>query len=374
MPGRREVKVMRPRHLAVFLPSVGGGGAERVFLSLANGLSERGHQVDLILARAEGPYLKDVSKQVSIINLDKGRISSSLLPLVNYLRRARPDVLLSAMTHVNIIAVLARMLAASSAVLAVSERASLTNNLPASLKETLIRALIRPFYHHADVVVCPSKGIEEQLQHSFKLNKRHLITIYNPLDIEKIQLRMADDCVHPWMSDSGAPVILAVGRLAAQKDYPNLISAFGKLRASRPARLVILGEGDAHALKQLVQALNLEHDVAFVGFQENPYSWIARCHLFVLSSASEGLPNVLLEALACGARVVSTDCPTGPNEILEAGRWGALVPVRDPEALAKAMAEALDGTDPPDGRLRANDFAMDRVLDRYEHVLFGRFQ
>jgi glycosyltransferase involved in cell wall biosynthesis len=166
------------------------------------------------------------------------------------------------------------------------------------------------------------------------------------------------------------PVILAVGRLTLQKDFPTLIRAFARLRARRSARLVILGEGELRdELEALVAELGLTADVALPGFVDNPFSWMRGSALFVLSSAWEGFGNVLVEAMACGTPVVSTDCPSGPAEILENGKWGRLAAVGDAEALARAIAEALDDPNPPDVRARAAFFSVERSVDAYLAIL-----
>jgi len=210
------------------------------------------------------------------------------------------------------------------------------------------------------------------LQRRVGLPAAKTVTIHNPVEIERIQKDMTAPVDHPWIKDHAAPVILAAGRLTEQKDYPTLLRAFAQLRAQRPARLIILGQGEEKArLTALAIALGLAPDTDLVGFQDNPFAWMSRCDLYVLSSAWEGFGNVLVEAMVCGARVVSTDCPSGPNEILENGRWGRLVPVGDAGALAQAMAEALDDANPPDARDRVTAFRSEALIDQYAQVLLS---
>lgn len=361
--------VKQHRHIAIYLPSVRGGGAERVMVTLANGFAARGHRVDLVLAKAEGPYLVDVAPAVRVVGLNKGRVLASLMPLARYLRKERPDAMLSAMSHANIIAILACKLARAKIRLAVSERSVPSRNLDCR-GMAVIRWLIPRLYPLADVVICVSKGIQEEMEQLLGLSPEKLLTIYNPLDLDRIARLKIAEADHRWFEPNKPPVILAVGRLTAAKDYPTLLRAFAKLRQSREARLIVLGEGEERvSLEQLVLELGIRQDVDFPGFKENPFAWMAACDLYVMSSAWEGLPGALLEAIACGARVVSTDCRTGPNEILERGRWGRLVPVGDAQSLAEAMAEALDDPYLLDTKQRAGDFHFERIILQYEAEL-----
>lgn len=361
-----------PRHIALFLPSLRGGGAERVMVTLANGFAARGHRVDLVLARAEGAYLTEIAESVNVIDLNQGRVLGCLLPLMQYLRRERPAALLSAMTHANIVAILAHKLAGVTTQLVVSEHGAPSHNLAGSRQWTM-RQLVRRLYPQADRIVCVSKGIEAEMARLFHLPPNRLCTIYNPLDVERVQTMMTESVTHPWLSNPKVPVVLAVGRLASQKDYPTLLKAFATLLEGRSAKLIVLGEGEKEQeLKQVTKDLGITDHVAFVGFQANPFAWMRRSDLFILSSAWEGLPGALMEALVCGARVVSTDCPTGPAEILEGGRWGRLVPVGDPEALARAAGDALDDPTPRNVSMHVEKFRPSRALSLYEHALFTR--
>jgi glycosyltransferase involved in cell wall biosynthesis len=177
----------------------------------------------------------------------------------------------------------------------------------------------------------------------------------------------------PWLAGGEPPVILGVGRLATQKDFSTLLHAFARVRSQRPARLLILGEGDKRfELEALAQNLGLARDVRLPGYADNPFAYMRRCSVFVLSSAYEGLPTVLIEAMACGAPVVSTDCPSGPAEILEGGRYGCLVPIGDPDAMASAILTILqDAPDTTRTRQRAEMFSIEASVDQYLNLLLG---
>lgn len=356
-------------HIAIFLPSLRGGGAERVMVTLANGFAARGHRVDLVLAQAEGPYLTEVAPAVRVVDLNKRRVMASLLPLVHYLRRERPDAMLSALNHANIVAILARKIARVPLRLVVSERNSLVS-LGGGTRGRLFRSLMRWCYPMADLVISVSRDGARELVTELGLPDRLVTAIPNPVPVEEIRARAAVPPDHPWLTPGSLPVALAVGRLEPQKDYPTLLRAFALLRRNRKARLVILGEGSLRpALERQIHELGLNEFVALPGFQPNPFGWMAACDLYVMSSRYEGFPNSLVQAMACGARVVSTDCPTGPAEILEDGRWGRLVPVGDAEALAKALEEAIDDPVLPENATRLTDFRPDRVVQAYEKVL-----
>lgn len=364
------------RRIAIFVPSLRGGGAERVMLTLANALAERGHKVDLVLAKAEGPYLTEVSEKVRLIDLGASRVLRSLWPLFRYLRRVRPDAMLSALNYANVIAILAWKLARVPTRLVVSERSSLAVQ-PKRPVGKLTRRLMRWLYPKADRVICVSKGIETDMRKLIGVPEGKTVTIYNPVDVETIQEKMTAPLDHPWFAAKTAPIILAAGRLTEAKDYPTLLQAFARLRKDRDARLVILGQGEEEArLKALAEDLAITRDVDFVGFQNNPFSWMARCDLFVMSSAWEGFPNVLVQAMACGVPVVSTNCRTGPSEILENGKWGRLVPVGDANALGIAITTTLTEKSSLETIPRVKEFEKNLIVESYEaallHPVIGR--
>ena len=354
--------------IAIFVPSLRGGGAERVMVTLANAFAARGLAVDLVLARAEGPYLPEVSAAVRIVNLDRGRVLAALVPLARYLRRDRPGAMLSALNHANVVAILARALVRVPLRLVVSERNSLSGLR--GWRGRVMLALMRRAYPAADHVIAVTEEMRDELVGQLGLHPVRVSAIPNPVDIDALRARAAERPDHPWLAPGQSPVLLAVGRLTPQKDYPTLIRAFAELRAARPCRLVILGEGGVRgALTALAAELGVAEDMALPGFVANPFGWMAACSVFVMSSRHEGFPNALVQAIACDARVVSTDCPTGPAEILDNGRWGRLVPVGDHAALARALAEALDDPAPPDSAARARAFRADTITVAYLDVL-----
>ena len=361
--------------ITIFLPTLNGGGAERVIVTLANAFAARGFQVDLVLATAKGPYLKDVSAAVRVVDLQAGRVIKALFPLVRYLRRERPVAMLSAMGHANVVALLARKLARVPARVVVSEHGFISGEyaLARGVAARFNFWLIPLLYRGADGVCTVSQAAAQDLATFANLPLQRVQAIYNPFDLSRIAQLAAEPLCNPWLEPGQPPLLLAMGRMNEAKDFPVLIRAFARLRQQRAVRLMILGEGELRPeLEALLAELNLGADaVQMPSFVANPYAWLARCSLFILSSRREGLPGALIEAMACGAPVVSTNCLSGPDEILEGGRWGKLVPVGDVDALAQAMAATLDApkSQLPNVRLRAADFEQERAVDAYLKIL-----
>lgn len=365
------------RKIAIFIPSLRGGGAERAMVALANGFAQRGYKVDLVLADANGVFRKEVSQAVRIVDLDAGRMLSSILKLAAYLRSSRPEVLLSAMTHVNLAAIWARRIAKTKTRLVLSERSTLSQALKGlgtrRLTAWLMPTLVRLSYPAADAVISVSRGVEEDLLRHVPLPPESLHVVYNPVVDESLDQRANEPVDHVWFEGGAPPVIIAVGRLTEAKNFPLLVRAFARVRENRQCRLMILGEGPLRpALEALINELGLERDASLRGFVDNPLPYMRQAGVFVLSSSWEGLPAVLIQAMACGSRVVSTDCPSGPREILEDGRWGALVPVGDEAALARAIELGLDDGALPDGRERARFFSEARSVSAYLEILLPR--
>jgi len=360
------------KRLALFLPSLRGGGAQRVMVNLAREFAERGLAVDMVLAKAEGPYLSEVPLKVRVVDIGATRVLYSLPGLVRYLQRDRPNAMLSTLNHSNIIALWARRLAGVKLRLIVREANTLrisSSNAP-TLREKLMPSLMRLFYPWADGIIAVSQGVAEDLIRIIGVPAEKVKIIHNPSVTPDIFAKAGETLDHPWFAPGEPPVILGVGRLTMQKDFPTLIRAFALLRKESPARLMILGEGEERPkLEALVRELNLEQDVALPGFVDIPYKYMKRAAVFVLSSRWEGFSNATVEAMALGTPVVSTDCPSGSAEILEGGRWGRLVPVGDIGTMASAIAAALNDTNRPDGSIRAREFGLNSAIEEYLKVL-----
>ena len=358
--------------IALFTDSMMGGGAERVMAILANELVGRGIAVDLLLVRAVGEYLSQLSPVVHVVELPASRIATSVVPLARYLRQARPQCLLSTLTAVNLVALLAHRLSRSPARMVLREASTLSIAARSTprLKDRVLPHLAKRAYPLADQIIAVSKGVANDLHDTWKIPRDKITVVYNPIvDADLAQLS-AQPARHPWLEDPDRPLVLGVGRLTRAKNFALLLRAFALMRRQVPARLIILGEGEERAaLTDLARELAIAEDVAMPGFADNPFAYMAKASVFVLSSSWEGLPGVLIQAMACGCPVVSTDCPHGPREILDEGRIGCLVPTDDPEALSAGMLAALRG------ELRQADpdwlaqFSTEHIIQRYLQVL-----
>lgn len=336
---------MRRKRLAVFAPSMVAGGAERGALKLAEGLAQRGFDVDLVLAVAEGSRLAEIPSDVRLVDLKARRVLTSLPSLVRYLRREKPHAVASVLDHANVVALWARKLARYPGCVVVIEQNTLSIAAAhgKSRRDRMMPALVRRFYPWADYVVGVSEGVVEDLNRIARLDSKKVRVIFNPIVTDDLEEKVRAPVDHPWFDDN-ISVFVAAGRLRPQKDYPTLFRAFAKVRSERAVRLLVLGDGpEREYLEALIENLGIGADVQLLGAKSNPYAYMARAAGFVLSSRWEGLPTVLVEALRCGVPVIATDCPSGPREILADGRFGALVPVGDVGALALAMEAVIDG-------------------------------
>ena len=359
-------------HVALYMQSFAGGGAERIMVNLAQGLAGRGLRVDMVVARAEGPYLSMIPSGVRLVDLKCRRSLTSLPGLAHYLRRERPAALLSAMGASNLIALAAKSLAKFPGRVIISVHVNLSAHYQheRGIKSGILPFLYRRFYARADAVVAVSQEAAADLTESFGLPPGRIRMIYNPVVTSSLFEQAKQPIHHRWFGPGQIPVVISVGRLCEQKDFLSLIQAFAKVRAHRPVRLVILGEGpDRPRLEAAVSEMGLSDCVELPGFVSNPYAFMAQSALYVLSSRWEGLPTVLIEALACGLPVVSTDCPSGPREILHDGQYGILVAMGDVDALAQAIEASLVGPNVPASSESWAVFETAFAAERYEQAL-----
>lgn len=354
--------------IAFFVPSLQGGGVERTFVSLSNELARRGHPVDLVVCSPEGPNRELVDPSVNLVDLGKSRTALALLALARYLRERKPRCLICGMEHASNLGILAKRLARSRTKVVASIRnlLSVQYAIDRSRKARLTLALAKRLFRHADAVSAVSRECADDAARVLGLDRRRIGHIYNPTVTPRLFEKAKEQPDHPWLARHDKPVVVAVGRLSEQKDYPTLLRAVAKARQSRDCRLVILGEGELKAeLERLAGELGIADAVSLPGYSPNPYAYLARADVYVLSSLFEGLPNVLIEALACGAPIVSTDCKSGPAEILDGGKWGKIVPVGDADAMARAIVEQIDAGRAPRPPESYAPFLLDTACEQY---------
>ncbi len=407
--------------LAIYIRTIASAqGTERVTANIARGLADRGHPVDFLVEDSGGWLIEELAAHpnVRVINLAEqpvpmflhrlfqlwivlrnlmdtpqallgfgnsgtlrllrvmGRNNAPVFALYRYIRRERPASVLSFLNYPNLVLLLVARYADGDTRYIVNVRNHITTSARHGKSKWMrsVPGLIRRFFPRADYVVGPSRGVVDDVRQITGLSPDRFRVIANPVNRPEITTLSMEPPEHPWLAKGEVPVIVAAGKLKPQKDYPTLLKAFARVRASWAARLIILGRGSLReALESQAEELGISADLDMPGHVNNPYAYFRNAAVFVLSSAWEGLPNVLIEAMACGSPVVSTDCPSGPSEILEGGRIGRLVPVGDVEQMAAAIVATLDS--PPDREriiARTEEFSFDRVVADYEALLTGR--
>lgn len=365
--------------LAVFIPTLDGGGAERVVLALAGAFAREGATVDLVLTRRTGAFVDQIPPDVRVVDFDRQRTVATLPALVRYLRRAQPDVLVTALRSATVVGAVAHWLSGSSSALCAT-----VHNVPARLAGRAGlwgRALLTLFpraLRRADAVVAVSRAVASSLLTSTGLDPARLHVIHNPIDVDAARAGQDAPPPHPWLAAEGSPrvpVLLGAGRLCPQKDFATLLRAAAILRRDRPVRVLIVGEGDARsALEALARELGIDDDVALPGFVDDPFAFMAHADAFALSSAWEPFGNVVVEAMATGTPVVVT-AAGGASEIVRDPTAtppidvGPVVPPGDPAALAHALASVIDA--PPDAstlQRRAAAFDVPVAVDAYRRL------
>lgn len=365
------------KKIALYIGSMGGGGAEKVFMLLANSFVCQGFKVDLLLTKKDGFYLNRLDKRINIIELSGKRTLLDLFKLAKYLKSSNPDVIVSALVSSNLICATASLFSRSMTKVYVTEHSNLSQTLNQIVfyKAFVIDLLLRIIYRKVDGVISVSNGVKEDLnlRMPFLINKN--VTIYNPFEINSIKEKSLESNSHPWLKSSrNHKTVVAVGRLSAAKDFQNLLTSIFILKDKIDIRLIILGDGELKTeLTDFINNKEISGIVSLHGFTDNPFSFMSKADLFVSSSKYEGFSNVLVESMISGCPIVSTDCPSGPAEILENGRWGTLVPVGDPEALADAIYEELSNSTDVSYEQRIKDFNMEKISRSYIKCILNEF-
>lgn len=360
------------KRLAVLISFSGDGGVERMVTNLCAEFANH-VQVDLLALKLDGGHASRIPASVNLIRLKARHSWSSVREVAAYLREHRPDALLAAKDRAGRAALSAKRRAGADTPVFIR----LGTNLSAALerKDRLSRWLrvapMRRRYPEATGVIAVSEGVRQDTIRITGIAPGRVHVIRNPVITSRLAGQAAEPAPHPWLAHKRGPVVLGMGRLTRQKGFDTLLRAFAAVRTDPPARLIVLGEGqDREPLDALARSLGVADRVLLAGFQKNPYAWLARADLFVLSSAWEGSPNALTEALALGIPCVSTDCPSGPSEILAQGLHGPLVPVGDDQAMARAMQAVLHTPLPADQlREAVDEYRAPLSAERYLRLM-----
>lgn len=358
------------RKVAIIVPSMGGGGAERVILNIINNIDKTKFHITLILTKKEGKYVELISSDISVIDLDSKRVRYSLIKIIKQINLIRPDVILSTLGHLNIALLAIKHFLKGEPKIIVREANTPSKNMSSLScpKKLIYSYLYKYLYSKADIIVAQCQEMKDDIVKYFNISSHKVKCIYNPLDLEKIKLNREEN--NPYLGNKIN--IVSVGRLTYQKGFDILLKAFKVFSKRVPnAHLTILGEGE---LKDDLweQAVNLEiiDKVTFTGFKNNPYPYFYYADIYVLSSRWEGFPNTLLEALACGTKVVATDCKSGPREIIgEDYQYGILVNEGDYLSLADGIMMALSEENKTQDR--ANFFSIKKIIKDYEEILIS---
>lgn len=363
-------------HLAIYVRSLFDSGVGRIIVNLIQPCVEKNIKVDLVVHYANSPYRKELPPEVRIIEFKTDRLLSGIPKLRQYLREEQPTTLFSAGPLVTEIAIITKYLAQAPTKVVISEHntlsidARLGDPCGSKLKSSLLPFTAKIFYPWADEIIAVSHGVAQDLATITGLPEQRIKVIYNPTITPQLKQKSQQPLDHPWFESGQPPVILAVGRLAPQKDFHTLIRAFAQVKKVKSSRLMILGSGkDKASLEQLISDLGLQTDVRLSGFVHNPYNYMKQSAMLVLSSAWEGLPTGLIEAMALGTPVVATNCPSGPKEILADGKYGKLIPVGDVEQMAEAMISVLSGDFPQVDSDWLQQFTVETAIEKYFHVL-----
>ena len=365
--------VTRVPLIALTTPAL-DGGIGRNILNLADAFQGLGYRIQLLIDKPRGPYLEQLHPAVEVVPLPTSHALSGIPRLGSYLRRERPDVLLTPNVRHTGLALHARSLFRSSVRVYVNVHNTYSKtfqNLSARKRRRRL-AKIKALYPRCDGIIPVSAGVAADFSALTALPAESLSTIYNPVVTRNLEKLAEEPIDHPWFRDDKRPIILAVSRLEKAKNLPLLIEAFELVRWHIPARLMLLGDGTQRsALQSRIQASPYHDDILLLGYRKNPYKYMKHASLFVLSSSWEGFGNVLVEAMATGTPVVSTDCPHGPREILDDGRYGPLVPIQDACALATAVLETLRDPLPQTALKQAVERFRDTTIAQQYLELFG---
>lgn len=360
------------QRVVIFLPSLAGGGAERVMLHLGDGLAKNGFSVDLVVSQLSGEYVSQIPKTLNVINFNKNRLSYSFFKLANYLRKNKKSIVLTTLQYSNIFCLLVKKAFFLKNRIIIRESNAISKKFNGGrIKSKIFLFLIRWLYPSSDKIIAVSQGIKSELHQFFDIANESITVIPNPVKLPINMNTLVSSCSHQWLQQGQPPVILGVGRLVKQKDFSTLIKAFAVVVRYVESRLIILGEGvEKPYLRKLANDLGLQNNVDFPGFDLDPFSYMKGAKVFVLSSLWEGFPNALIQALACGCPVVSTNCSYGPSEILAGGKYGKLVDTGDYKDMAKKIIDTLEEKNNfTNGAFWIRKYNFEKILSQYQEVI-----
>ncbi|MBT3413285.1 MAG: glycosyltransferase [Candidatus Jacksonbacteria bacterium] len=357
--------------LIILIPSLRGGGLEKTILRLATELNQQNVDLDFVVTNMVNSAYQ-VPNKLPFINLDAARIAYALVPLVRYLKKTKPRVLFSAGTPLNSIAVLAKLVSGYPKRLVLGERNHLSSIVRHSsrFRDRFRPYLVRFLYTFANLVLAVSKSVADDVITIGGLDEKKVRVVHNFFDVDQIRVQASVPTNIDWIDTPDVPILISVGRMVPQKGYDILLKAFSLLRKQRECRLVILGDGTERAtLEILAKELNVHNDVFMPGFVQNPYAYMAKASLLVQSSLWEGLPGVLIEALACGTPVVAINSPGGASEILAGGKYGTLITTPNVTDLAEAISHNLNNKSDSKKLIdRARFFSSENILQQYKEA------
>ncbi|MGN8646377.1 glycosyltransferase [Gracilibacillus sp. HCP3S3_G5_1] len=364
---------MKKVNIVFFIYQMGAGGAARTLLNIINNLDRNKFAPILVTLNYDGSYEHALKDDVNFIKLDTKRLSRSIFKLAKIIREEKVDIVFSTIPRVNTIAILAKLVSFTKAKNVIRE----ADNLGGTFKENLMLLGFGLVYRLANQIISLSEGVKDNLVKRYKVPRKSIEVIYNPVDVANITklANQEEDFQHQTLFQTEEKMIITAGRLVPQKDHDTMLRAFAKVNEQLASQLVILGEGYLYdELTQLSNELNIAERVHFLGFQQNPYVYFRHADLFVLSSKHEGFSHVIAEALATKTAVVSTNCKSGPSEVLDNGKYGLLSPVGDQEQLAENMLSVLQKT-PEElneirekGYERATFFNSNKIVRQYEQI------
>ena len=372
---------MKSKKIAFFTPTLHGGGAERMMVDIANEFLLSGYEVDLLFVTSKGADLMPLIRPgINLVNFSSGKMQFVIPRLISYLRKSNPHAIISTQFHANLALAFSSLLANYKGEVIYRLCNMMTtywrgNSKYRNLKGWLLIKLLMPFtFKRASVIVAQTQAMKEEVITDYSASLDKIKIIPNFIDQQRIDDLAIEEVDHEWLNDreKGVPIVLSAGRLDLQKDWNTLLLAFEKLQSKIKTKLIIIGDGpDRKKIESHIKESSLENTISLAGFQLNPFCWISKADLLVLSTFGEGFPNVVIQALACDCPVVSTDVPSAPREILENGKWGKLSKIQDINSLSDCMFESLSSQSSLNLKDRAQKYSKDKVIVEWYKVIEG---